>query len=1005
MNFKIQFIIKGTLFIILTFSFLFLQTGYSLSSNPIFTISGYVFKFEDSHALPDAIIIAYHEYYSWNEFLGSVKTNENGFYQLNINKYLSGGFIKIFVFHINSHSGFPDRVPVYVSIPINPLSPINNLSLNFSMLPAAVLIFSGGFMHVNYSDPASRVIYQVEVKDLTQDLNCLLKYDFKDLSDIYSRLGLKGNIIPVPAGYKINVIVTGVFQETMSIPSTIILGRTTYTTTPSVRESYLSVRLFDEFEVLSSDDVMYFTVYDVSLSDSLRIVKSMYNNVLNKLDIARMNGFYTTSLFSQLDRIGRMINEAEDYLEMDNPSASFATLRSCCVLLKSLSSTIDGMYVEASLSINFLLIFFIFGSVSIGYFISERLIFKIITSIVSYAFLLYILSISYPLFPKFDINLLPQIFSPLIFIAGIEILSRGFIGFRFIVDSAELFSVSKRNLRRRKLRTILILISLIVFTAGSLALTSFSLEVDLLTYYRRNDYGVNGLSIEIRVPDHYVVAGFSPREAENNPYAQTLPSSVLNMIEWLGQVEYKTFRAESKARVTPYMKFDENTLIMGIVSFSNSSDPIAKLISLTFVSGSLPSKSGEIAISVSLASKLGLKVGDLIPILVGELIITNTSSIGVTPFRFFKICGLFDDNAIYNLRELSGRHVLPYKMILSMKGEDGVPNIYESRICDPSETIFIHWSDINSFELSVSRVYVYYKLDTDIYSIGKTIALRGGNILSTVLIGNECVNMLLAEYLSSSGFEALIPMILIILNATISAIASLREREYESIVITSLGASPSQLFRIFINESIIMGFSAGSIGYAFGIFLYKVMSIFSRIAVFPKISFLWVFFSIILSLIALVIGSSIVFRSALIVVPSKLWNIKRNIQYTPEGRIDIYEVPLKLDPKYISEFLNYVFNKIKSYPASIEESIRVVDKRIEKVSGRDVYKLTFTYDIGSGTASKNTSRNILEIYVDDNGECKILLYVKSIGSSSEKLSMMVAKFIRHIAMEWSSSYK
>ncbi|MEM2663958.1 MAG: ABC transporter permease [Candidatus Methanomethylicia archaeon] len=993
MNFKIQCIIKGALFVILTFSFLFSQIDCSLSSNPNFTISGYVFKFEDSHALSDAIVIVYHEYYSWSEFLGSVKTNENGFYQLNINKYLSGGFIKIFVFHIDYNSGFPDRVPVCTSIPINPLSTIESLNLNFSMLPAAVLVFSGGFMHVNYSDPASRVMYQVEVKDLPQDLNCLLKYDFKDLSNVYSMLGLKGNVIPVPAGYKINVIITGVFQETMSIPSTIIFGRTTYTTTPSIRESYLSVKLFDDFEVLSSNDIMYFTIYDVSLSDSLRIVKSMYNSVLNKLDIARMNGFYTTSLFSQLDRINRMINEAEDYLERDNPSASFATLRSCCVLLKSLSSTIDGMYMEASLSINLLLIFFIFGSVSIGYFISERLIFKIIVSIVSYASLLYILSISYPLFPKFDINLLPKIFSPLILIAGLEILSRGFIGFRFIVDSAELFSVSKRNLKRRKLRTILILISLIVFTAGSLALTSFSLEVDLLTYYRRNDYGVDGLSIEIRVPDHYVVSGFSPREAENNPYAQNLPSSVLDMIELLGQVEYKTFRAESKARVTPYTRFSENTPIMGIVSFSDSSDPVAKLVSSTFITGGLPSKSGEIAISISLASKLGFKVGDLIPIPVGN------------PFRFFKICGLFDDNAIYNLRELSGRHVLPYKMILSMKGEDGVPNVYESRICEPSETVFIHWSDISSFELSVSRVYVYYKLNTDIYSIGKTIALRGGNILSTVLIGDECINMILAEYLSSSGFEAFIPMILIILNATISAIASLREREYESIVITSLGASPSQLFRIFINESIIMGFSAGSIGYAFGIFLYKVMSIFSRIAVFPKISFLWVFFSIILSLIALVIGSSIVFRSALIVVPSKLWNIKRNIQYTPEGRIDIYEVPLKLDPKYIGEFLSYVFNKIKSYPTSIEESIRVVDKRVDKVSGRDIHKLTFTYDIGSGTASKNTSRNILEIYVDDNGECKILLYVKSIGSSSEKLSMMVAKFIRHIAMEWSSSYK
>lgn len=976
------------LLIILAFISSIIQINYSISSAPNLTISGYVFRFEDSNPLPNAIILVYHEYYSQIDFLGKVKTNENGFYQFNTKRlYSYSGSLKIYVFHFDSLNEIPDRVPAYVSVPISPFSLIKNL--NFSLIPAAILIFSGGFIHVNYSEPASRVLYQVEAKSLPVDLNCLLKYDFKELSRVYSDVGLNNNIVFIPAGYEVNVIVTGVFQETMTIPSVIAFGRVT-TITSTIREIYLNIKLFDDFKVLNSNETLHFTVYDVSLRDSFRVVNSMYNIVLNKLNIARMDGFYTTSLFSQLDRVKRLINEAYDYLNQGNPSASYATLRSCCVLLQNLSYIIDRMYIDASFSIKFLLIFFIFSSIAIGYLVSESFAFKSTISVISCTILLYLLSISYPLFPKFDISITPFIFSPLILIIALEllgILSRKFASLKFFANSIELFSISKRNLRRRKIRTVLTLISLIVFTAGSIALTSFSFEIDLLTYTRSNDYGIIGLGLEIRVPESYSVSGFSPVDAENNPYAQSIPKSVLDVIDLLGQVEYKTFRAESKARVTPYARLGEDLTIMGIVSFSSPIDPIAKLVSFTFVEGGLPSKRGEVAISMYLASRLGLKIGDTIR----------------TPNGRFTICGLFDDGKIDGLRELSGRHVLPYKMILSLKGEDGVPNIYESRICEPKEVLFIHWSDIELFDLRVTRVYVSYRPNEDIYSIGKTIALRGGNVLVTVLIADRCINMFLAEYFASSGFEVLLPVILIVLNAVICAMASLREREYESIIMTSIGASPSQLYRIFINEFMIMGFSAGSIGYATGIIMYKIMSAISNIAVFPKISFIWIFFSLTLSLIALITGSSAVFRSALVVVPSKLWSIKRNVQFTPEGKVDIYEVPLKLNSNYINDFLNYIENRLRNYPISMEENIRVVARRIDKISGRDIHKLIFTYDTGSGSASKNSSRNTLEIYVDENGECKISLKVVSTGYSPEKHSMKIAKLIRYMAMEWFSS--
>ncbi|MCR6623795.1 MAG: hypothetical protein NDF58_04465 [archaeon YNP-LCB-024-027] len=974
----------ATLSLIFTSTFTSMKVYADSQYDVRICVSGYVRRIGDGSPLDSTIILLYKEYYNTVELWNKTRSDVNGFYSLsvkfNLLKYLSRlPSIRVFAIHLSNSTNLPDYVPAYLSTSLPTTS--SNLTINFTLIPAATILFSGGFMHVNYSNPAVRVIYEVEVGgSLPEGLNCILKYDFKEISQYFQDAGVNGEVVPVPAGYPVNVVVTGVFQEALTVPSTVIFGRTT-SITSTIRETYLNLNLFDDFRVFKAGDILTFTVYDVSLKDSFRVVNSMYDRVLSKLDVARMDGFYTTSLYSQLNRIRMLIQDAEKSFNEDSPSAAFATLRNCCVLLQNLSSTIDGLYSDAYSSLNLLLIFFGIGSLAIGYLVSERLILKLGISAALYALLLYLLSTSYPLAYKIN-SIIPQaILLPIILGGLLEIATSKFPVSKFISNSAELLSISKRNLRRRKLRTTLIMISLIVFTAGFIALTSFSFEVDLLTYVRGNSYNASGLSVEVKVPESYSVAGFSPMDAENNPYAQAVPLSVLNMLKMLGNVSYESFRAESKAKVTPYWRFDENNFVMGIVSFSDLMDPAARLASSAFVDGNLPMRSGEIAISSSLAQSLGLKVGSSIRVLGKQYV----------------VCGLFDDNIIYGLRELSGRPILPYKMVLSMKGGDGVPDIYSSMVCEPREVVFIHWSDIGNYELQVTRVYASYPSNVDINSLGKIIALRGSNILVTVLSGEKCVNMILAEYLATSGFEAILPMILISINAIISAAASLRERENETVIITSLGASPSQMFRIFLNESIIMGFSAGSLGYVAGLLLYKLMSITSSIAVFPKVSFTWVILSLSISLIALIAGFSIVFRSALMVVPSKLWNIRRTTKFTDEGRLDTFDIPVRLDPASVDDFINYICSRLKDYPSSIEESIRIVDKKVES-NGAKVYKLIFIYDSGSGLASKNSSRCSLEVHID--GECRVLLNVRSIGSSPEKHSMNIARLIRHMAMEW-----
>ncbi|MEM2137084.1 MAG: hypothetical protein QXI93_03915, partial [Candidatus Methanomethylicia archaeon] len=383
---------RGICITVLIFLAIFLNTlSLSFSSNfvmsvsPPSNISGYVYDFYNGKPLSNVIVLIYYEYHSWSELVGRTVTNDSGFYSIDISKVspliVELGLFKIYLFHLDASSNTPDYVPIYLSTNLGKLS---NFNFNFHMIPAAIIKFSGSFMHVNYSEPAKRVFYQVNVEsDIPKNLNCLLTYDFKELSKIFSEIGILENLVAIPAGFKCNVLVTGVFEEAVSVPSVIVIGRTS-TTVSSVRESYLNILLFDDFRILAPGESLYFSVYDVSLMNSFKLVNSLYNNVLYKLDKARMDGFYVTKLYSQLNRIKGIIDDSLSLYSQNYFAAVFANLRECCILIKNLSASIDGLYNDAKISINFLLIFFAIGSIAIGYALTERLILKFSLSIVSY---------------------------------------------------------------------------------------------------------------------------------------------------------------------------------------------------------------------------------------------------------------------------------------------------------------------------------------------------------------------------------------------------------------------------------------------------------------------------------------------------------------------------------------------------------------------------------------------------------------------------------------------
>ncbi len=923
-------------------------------------------------------------------------TDENGMYYLNLtisiwDLYLWENFF-VAAYYDDPKTPGADYVPQYVMLSVR-FSELKTFEVNFSLHPGATIVCDGSLLYVNYSEPASKVMFMiVDERGMPLRLNNSLTVygdaEDSDLRLLLKYLGLPRNVIIVPAEMRVKIFAVGFFVETLIVP-----GMYLWWSREVERVVYrkITIPLFEDDLTLNQGDVVNASLLFASARYALQCVESTLSLAKDKVEAAGEGGYYTSYLIGQVNRAEDLISRAKEFFKEGFYLQAYSDAKEANLLLENVVSYVDWMIKEAGRSLTFLILFFCLASVILSLVLTEKAVFKVVFSPIFSAGLMAFL---YRFFPGSK-NIFSMIFAvaaSLVLVLILVLFDK--FTFKYAVASGlanlvDLISVAKRNLRRRKLRTLLILISLIAFTAGGVALTSISFELGILSSSRPNEIGALGISFERYVPMGFTVLGFSDFDAEQNPYGLPPNIKLLEMANLTGKITLVTWRAESRAKVralgrlVPLGNYLLKIDIFGIVCLSSDLDPMYVPLKNCLVKGDLPAGPEEIAISLQAAQKLGVDVGR-------KLIFRG---------RAYVLSGIFDDAKLESLRELSGRPFLPFKMVLELKGEDGNPSIYASRVCRAREVIILHGDEAEGLGLFATRYFIYLNCSEDeLISIGKLIAFRGGEHVVTVFMSDQVVNMLLARYFEMRGFEAVIPMVLVVFNAAISSLAALHERRRETATISAVGATPSKLLSIFLFESIVLGFIGGSLGYALGLSLYELMRLTSNIEVKPKISFVWVLVTSLTATIGMLVASLLTLRSTLIVVPSKLWRIKAVRE--ARGREDfwIFEVPIKLEASSAQDFAKYMYSRLCSYPSRADESLRVRKFTSEEIDGERVWKIVFTYDTGSGSFSKNSSRCFLEIRA--NHDCRVMLKVKSYGSNPKVHAYHVAKIVRGYALGW-----
>ena len=1011
------------LFIILNILFLLSVESSLCKDNYEITIEifGKVTRASSKMSISGARIIVLKSYDI--NYVAETRSDSNGFYSLNVTlsrDYIYMGrrypaYYSIIIVAIYDNSSTPgiDYVPQLRELLLSELSS-GRIKVDFSLYPGASIICHDKLFHLKYDEPADRVSFMiVNEEEIKIKLNnSIVEYGenvYSAIRQVIDFLKIPKNLIIVPANKPFNVIVFGRFIEAKTIPVIIVWWRTVQF--ERAIYAFEKVPLFEKPITLKQGELINVSLLYASVKYSLRCVKSLSYEVNKEISIVEREGFYTLAIKSQYSHIQDLIFKANDYLNENLFSISYAYVKEAYELLRDMKSYLNWLRKEASYSYNFLNIFFSFSSIILSFVFAENLFLRISLAPLFTFILMYLLFLLFPGIKSITsiyFSVLLTLFLSVI-LSLIEKSCRQFETFSFIYNFIDLISMSKRNLRRRKLRSILLAISLIASTAGAVALTSFSIEIGILANEYNNNFNVTGLSFERYYPLNFLTSAYSNFEAESNsPYGMKPNLILLDLANITGKIMFITCRAESKAKVKRlgFLTLPKNTNlklnISGIIAFSSSLDPLYKKLETCLIKGNLPSNSNEIVISLRAAEELGVDVGDEIIFekTIHTIIVRGNWTSFLTPTKSYIVSGILDDSKVEVLREISGRPFLPFTLYLDFKGGDGMPSIYASRVCEAKEVIIVPWNDVSRYDLSVTRYFIYLNCSkNELISIGKILSLRGDEHIATVLLKNKLINMMLARHLISSGYEALIPLVLAILNAIITSIGMLYERRREIITLSAVGASPSKIFSIFAWETAILGFIGGSIGYILGLSFYKLMNLYFQIEVKPKIHFIWVLATILIAIMSMFVASLISLKSSLVIVPSKLWKIEA-IKKAYEGEeYWIFEIPIKLKAINFQSFTRYLYEELMKYPSTLYEVLEVKQAKFEKIDGKIVWKLIFTYDTGLNSFSRNFGRGFLEVSVKDD-ICNILLKVKSYGLNAEEHANKMAKIIRMIALKW-----
>lgn len=907
---------------------------------------------------------------SWNSYT-STTTNSNGEYSLNLE---TDSHYLIIVTHQTNDEY--DYVPYGWFI--NPTS--EEYTENISLWRASVIKFDGLAYFIE-----TTAIPDTTFKVLEPNSTEILLYGDMGLSygttsgAITGQLNIPSNKVYVPSDQNFKV-------EIQSYAS--YRGDT----------GHIKITIQDYIEEsLEPDEVVNIDLRSLILPESVENLQKQTAAVESLIIDKEEQGFFLAVERQHLGEVQQTIDAAKSLLSQENYKEAFTKSREAFVLLSDLENGLNNLLTDASRSVYILLGFICATSIVVASLLFENSLNKALFSTGFYAVLLVVFYYLHPGAQITDkIELIKISAISLITVNAIaailpKLMNRESTGRDISLANmtVPIFSIAKRSLRRRKIRFILTLISVLLLVASFISLTSFTSGYGLS--FTKSGNTVQKEGIMIRTPDPPPAKALAPFSGGTGA-AGPLPLDE-SLLEWYRIIEkvvdvfprYENYAQRQYRESNTPIAYIERTPIFGMVGIDPEYEATVNHLDSAITEGRyLRDTPGEVLISAMLADSLQKTVGDQFTLSSQEKTHDLT------------IVGILDDQILEDLTDIDGYSIMPQKIIEYERIEVDGPDLVTEGLapCTPEETIWVNLEiGENMTALWLLRINLVLDEDVELLNFAQDTALnRGFRAWASTSSGIYLAE--LTGYFEGKGLPIVIPWVIVVLNVVVTMMNAYYERRHDVMIYSSIGMNPRHISSIFLAEAAVIGVVGGCLGYLVGLGAYKMIYILTpALQVKQKVSAFWSLAAIGISMMAVVVGGLSALKNSTSITPSlrRRWKIDEKQASTDETKIVL---PVQVYEEEIVEYIDFIWAKLDEAKSGKTMAVRIPQK---KQPAEKSWEYTFIYSSANPQIAPLYTRNRLIVEKIEGKTYTAILYTKGDADSVKQ----AGSFLRQIGLDWS----
>ncbi len=791
----------------------------------------------------------------------------------------------------------------------------------------------------------------------------------------------------------------------------------------------------------------YTRITEDGLRQSFSVVEGYIHIVQTRADELLRLGYYVVEERDALSQASRLVGDAEERLSRGEYLECWATLRDARsgaervhmdLLRMELVSTTGAVYLPSFLALY---------SVILAFFLFENDRKKLVSSVAFYLVFSLILFLIYPGSRRLASQNLSLFFeagslsiaATVALIFGLPILWRGTgLEGQFAVKTAlpTMFSMAKRQIRRRKMRGALTITSVVVLVLAFTSLTSFGTV-----------YGVASRTVGTAAPraegvlvkrtGTEVVGGFKftplvigdidslPRQGFTLEYLapklENIPSP--KRIAWLISELNKTVDIYGVLGIAPtnetYFTRLNDTVHEDKGEYLSDEDEDAVLI------------------SVEAAEKLDVRPGDTI----------RMDLDGFPRFANLTVRGLFDDAEYAQIVDLDGQKGLvreeekappkemeqPFgpRMIVSVDGETRVV------ACNGTNIVIMNWQTATRLQGRADDEAEARGIKAPTFAALSRISFRPADWsklddLTRMLVfrleydtfvyreGRVTVYFPGYTQIRLGAIELLFPLVIVCLNVGAVMLNAVYERRREMQLLSVVGSNPAHMAMVFVTEAIVLGMVGGGIGYLLGLGFYRVIALFPwlpPLMVREKLEWWWSAIGFLLAITASVLSAA---RPAMLAVrmytPSAVRRVRLPEEEKKVRRREIQRVyqarrlsmPVKVNASEAAFFFSYLTDRLRDLSTGIHDRTEAIEEFPETRSPKGTIEKKIRFDhayVSAGqtirikneiTCTKDPDEDFYRVQLTANPEEP---------GTPEDWIYQNAEFIRSVTADWNRDRK